>query len=227
MIDRKFSKYPRLINWNKRVRDERQRAPNEFLKAGFQFFSFFFFVFFWLVGKSSLVPKMYKEVQGSVSVFWIMQWSQRGARGGKKTSLKPPPPAYIQKTHPRKWWLWLRVLWKVSCQTHQLTHFLRSALRRQWACKCLQSHTIISLRQLRCGVVVGTLGILEVRSGRVGSEQLHAQSYSLLMGCFLCFYIRHWFRLGYSILSDITKTSDVQSLTVNFTVKDKHNKKVL
>lgn len=35
MIDRKFSKYPGPVNWNKRVRDERQRALNEFLKAGF------------------------------------------------------------------------------------------------------------------------------------------------------------------------------------------------
>lgn len=71
------------INWKKRVRVERQRAPNEFLKAGFQFFCYFFFSL-WLVGKSSLVPKMYKEVQGSVSVSWIMQWSQRRRRGGRK-----------------------------------------------------------------------------------------------------------------------------------------------
>lgn len=49
MIDRKFSKYPSLINWNKRVRDERQRALNEFLKAGFQFFVFFFFLFFFFL----------------------------------------------------------------------------------------------------------------------------------------------------------------------------------
>lgn len=45
MIDRKFSKYPGPINWNKRVRDERQRALNEFLKAGFQFSVVFFFSF--------------------------------------------------------------------------------------------------------------------------------------------------------------------------------------
>lgn len=94
MIDRKFSKYPSAVNWNKRVRDERQRALNEFLKAGFQFLCFSFFLFFfWLVGKSSLVPKMYKEVQGSVSVFWIMQWSQRGRREENKI---PTPPLYHQ-----------------------------------------------------------------------------------------------------------------------------------
>lgn len=60
MIERKFSKYPVPINWNKRVRVERQRAPNEFLKAGFQVFCFFFFFMTgWQVELGA------KDVQGS------------------------------------------------------------------------------------------------------------------------------------------------------------------
>ncbi|XP_067361888.1 chemokine-like protein TAFA-1 isoform X3 [Channa argus] len=63
MIDRKFSKCPSLINWNKRVRDERQRATDEFLKACFQFLSSFFFVCFFFTGWQ--VELGAKDVQGS------------------------------------------------------------------------------------------------------------------------------------------------------------------
>lgn len=94
--------------------DERQRATDEFFKGMASSFSVL-----WLVGKSSLVPKMYKEVQGSVSVFWIMQWSQREEWGGGREEFPSHYPSLggsIYKSHA-----WLRVCARFSCQTDQLT----------------------------------------------------------------------------------------------------------
>lgn len=69
MIDRKFSKYPGPVNWNKTVRDEQQRAQNEFLKPGFSFFSTSSlpFPFFWGGGGLTgwQVKLGAKDVQGN------------------------------------------------------------------------------------------------------------------------------------------------------------------
>lgn len=90
MIERKFSKYPGPINWNKRVRDERQRAPNEFLKTGFQFFCFFYF--FSMTGWQ--VELGAKDVQGSARLSKCLLNNAvvpKGKKGGKKIRVHSPP----------------------------------------------------------------------------------------------------------------------------------------
>lgn len=81
MIERKFSKCPTPINWNKRVRDERQRAPDEFFTACFHFFCCFFSPFLtgWQVELGA------KDVQGSEKLSKCLLNNAefpRGVRGG-------------------------------------------------------------------------------------------------------------------------------------------------
>lgn len=97
MIEKKLSKYPAPINWNKRVRDERQRAPNEFLKAGFQYFCFIFHFFMtgWQVELGA------KDVQGSARLSKCLLNNAavlKGEEGEKHKRLHHPTPQQPQLT---------------------------------------------------------------------------------------------------------------------------------
>lgn len=89
MIDRKFSKYPGAVNWNKRARDEQQRALNEFLKAGF--LVFLFFLTGWQVELGA------KDVQGSARLSKCLL-NNAVVPKGKREENKTPPPTRLTAT---------------------------------------------------------------------------------------------------------------------------------
>lgn len=182
MIERKFSKYPGPINWNKRVRDERQRAPNEFLKTGFQFFCFFYF--FSMTGWQ--VELGAKDVQGSARLSKCLLNNAvvpKGKKGGKKIRVHSPPlpspPTTTAGVDLEELSRQRRVRAASSLEgflsdrsTHTLTAYSTKECMDMYTLTHL--HTIFSLRPLRCGIFIGPLGILEPYSGHVWSERMQA-----------------------------------------------------